>query len=159
MSAPFDEWLRESRRRTEDRLDISNSPTTSKGRNRDLLERPLGQKAAEPLLERLAAFLAGKLEQRPDLPPKWLDSIIFNHRMKPEMLAIMALAPLLNAIDRGHLARRDEDDERGPERALKQTSEQNSRAVWRWRRPSDPRAQPPAKLRGKSARPARMHGN
>jgi hypothetical protein len=120
MSAPFDEWLRQSRGRTEERLDRQNAPKTPEGRPRDLLERPLGQRAAEPLLERLADFLAGRLEQKPDLPPKWLDSIIFNHRMKPEMLAIMALAPLLNAIDRGHLARRDDDDERGPERALKQ---------------------------------------
>jgi DNA-dependent RNA polymerase len=118
MNTLLDEWLRESGLRTEEKLDLHNIPTTSEGRYRDLLERPLGQRAAAPLLEMLADFLAGKLEQKPDLLPKWLDSIIFDYRMKPEMLAIMALAPLLNAIDRGHLVR--DDNERGPERALKQ---------------------------------------
>jgi hypothetical protein len=123
MSPPSEEWPRnvedwseESGRRTQERVDSRNAPKTSKGRRRDLLELPVGQRAARPLLEELADFLDYRLEQKPDLPPRWLAPVIFDYQIKPEMLALIALAPLLNAIDRGHL---DNDGDWGA-RALKQ---------------------------------------
>src|SRR5215467_2305336 len=70
------EWVEESDRRTEERLERRNASRTSKGRRRDLLERPIGRRAAHPLLKELADFLGGRLEQKPDLPPRWLDSEI-----------------------------------------------------------------------------------
>jgi len=103
------EWVEESDRRTEERLERRNASRTSKGRRRDLLERPIGRRAAHPLLKELADFLGGRLEQKPDLPPRWLDSEIF--RMTPETLAVMAIGPLLNAIDRGHVG--DDGDPEG----------------------------------------------
>lgn len=112
-----DDTLTASRRLTGERYEHKNRLKTAKGRRRDFLELPVGQRALEPSLKLLADFLAGKLKQKPEKPPPWLGSLIAHYRFTPDELAVMALAPLLNAIDRGWL---DKDDNDSPQRALRQ---------------------------------------
>ena len=104
-----DDTLTASRRLTGERYEHKNRLKTAKGRRRDFLELPVGQRALEPSLKLLADFLAGKLKQKPEKPPPWLGSLIAHYRFTPDELAVMALAPLLNAIDRGWLDKDDND--------------------------------------------------
>jgi DNA-directed RNA polymerase len=107
--------LRDSEEATRERFDRQNRPETAKGRRREALQIPAYQRAAEPLLARLADFLAGKLEQQPDAPPAWLVPLINGHLSA--QLALAILAPLMDRIYRGW---DDVKDKRQLPRALKQ---------------------------------------
>jgi DNA-dependent RNA polymerase len=98
--------MNETQRRSEARFNERNRLMTAKGRRRAFIQTPLGQKVTvELFLEPLADFLAGRLADKPDDPPRFLWSLILQLN-DPEFLALAALLPLLDAIRRGF----DRDD-------------------------------------------------
>jgi hypothetical protein len=90
-----------SRRLTKERSERKNRPKTAKGRRRKFLEKQVGQAAAKPSFKLLVEFLDGKLEIKPKPATPWLRALIADCNLSSENLALMMLAPLLDAIDRG----------------------------------------------------------
>src|SRR5262245_50041107 len=79
---------------TEQRFERRNS---LEKRGRVFCGTPLGRKATSELfLSPLADFMAGRLEEKPNEPPRWLRPLICD--LDPAVLALMALAPLLNGV-------------------------------------------------------------
>ena len=113
--------LRATREATKARVRRRTSFTTTGGRERELLETPLGQILAGPhfgpLVDYFSRKQGGKKEAvksiKQDYPaPEWLAEAIKN--IKPEVLALATLAPVVHACYRGGL------DEQSPLRDLKQ---------------------------------------
>lgn len=90
-----------SRRLTKERSERKNEPKTAKGRRRKFLEKQVGQAAAKFSFKLLVEFLDGKLEIKPKPAKPWLRALIADCDLSSEELALMMLAPLLDAIDRG----------------------------------------------------------
>jgi hypothetical protein len=85
---------------TEERFARRNRTRTSKGRPRIYCGTPLGQRVtAEFFLKPLTDFLAGSGPENPPPAPGDLGSIVY--KLNPQTLALVALAPLLDAINRG----------------------------------------------------------
>jgi hypothetical protein len=114
--------LRKSREATEQRHERDNRPRTAKGRRRRFLETPIGQKYAEPALGEIVDFLDGKLAQKPDPKPEWLDAFISDAKLPTEELALTILAPILDRVHRGW----SEDPDKSPKAKLLR---RNSRAM------------------------------
>src|SRR5262245_2522045 len=90
--------LQASHEATVERFNEKNRPTTATGR-RQAMELPAIQKAVQPHFAQLIDFLDGKLEQKPERPPKWLGPLIGS--LPSEELALAMLAPVVDAIYRG----------------------------------------------------------
>jgi DNA-dependent RNA polymerase-like protein len=104
--------LRSTRQATKARVRQRTSPTTAGGREREFLETPLGQRLAGPLFTPLVDFFSGKQSVKAYPAPDWLAEAIKN--IRPEVLALATLAPVLHARYRGGL------NEKSPLRDLKQ---------------------------------------
>src|SRR5262249_26053101 len=103
--------LRATREATKARVKRRTSPITASGRVREFLETSPGRKLAARFITPLADYFSGK--QRVAYPaPKWLAEAIKN--IKPEVLALATLKPVLQAWHRGGL------NEKSPLRDLKQ---------------------------------------
>jgi hypothetical protein len=109
--------LRATREATKARVRRRTSLTTAGGRERELLETPLGQRLAGPLFTPLVDFFSGKQSVKSYPAPEWLAEDIKN--IRPEVLALATLAPVLHAWYRGGLHKKS------PLRDLKQKSEKN----------------------------------
>jgi DNA-dependent RNA polymerase-like protein len=102
MNKPGTDMLAKSWELTEERFQRRNKKRTGKGRPRIYCGTPLGRKAtAELFLKPLASFLSWELEDKPQPPPGDLGQVIYNYKLNPQTLALIALAPLLDAINRG----------------------------------------------------------
>jgi DNA-directed RNA polymerase len=91
--------MNETQRRTEARFEKRNQLRTKTNRPRQFVLTPGGRNLTCDFIEQLADFLAGKLEEKPDLPPKFLREPV--QGLDPMVLALAALAPLLDGIFRG----------------------------------------------------------
>src|SRR5262249_263837 len=79
-----------------------NRLRTVKGHVRVYLETPEGRKVTiDYLLDPLAKFLAGELDEQPDKPRGNLALLVYHRTLKPKQLALMVLNPLLDRIMRG----------------------------------------------------------
>jgi hypothetical protein len=91
--------LQASHEATVERFNKRNRPTTATGRRRQAMEQPAIQKVVEPHLARLIELLDGKLEQKPEQPPRWLGPLIGS--LPSDELALA----MLGARRRCHLSR------------------------------------------------------
>ncbi len=78
-----------------------NALWTKKNKPRHYLNTPIGVKVTEDLFgPPLAAFIRGEFELKPNRPPTpYLGELLYS--LKPETLAVLALAPLLDGWARG----------------------------------------------------------
>lgn len=89
-----EEWLAETRRKTERRFDRQNDLA-----KHEFCFTPLGKAAAKPFLDALAKSFAIERQQSPSLPMRFeLGKILAE--LQPEELAFIALPPLLDGIMR-----------------------------------------------------------
>src|SRR5262245_27519101 len=91
--------MSETRRRSAERFNKRNQLVTAKNRPQHIINIPLGCRVTGDLVTPLAALLDGKLDVRPDNPPKFLRELVDG--LDSNFLALAALAPLLDAIFRG----------------------------------------------------------
>jgi DNA-directed RNA polymerase len=92
--------MSKSREKSVARFNRRNRLATAKGRPRQFLTTPFGQKAIGLFLEDLADFLAGKREEKPHDAPRFLRPLIRELDDYP-FLALVALSSLWDAIKRG----------------------------------------------------------
>src|SRR5262249_60499688 len=79
-----------------------NRLRTVKGHVRVYCETPEGRKVTiDYLLDPLAKFLAGELDEQPDRPRGKLALLVYHQTLKPKQLALMVLSPLMDRIMRG----------------------------------------------------------
>jgi DNA-dependent RNA polymerase len=113
--------LRATREATKARVRKRTNPITAAGREREFLETPLGQMLAGPHFGPLVDYFSGKQSGKNDAvkslkqdypAPDWLAEAIKN--IRPEVLALATLAPVLHARYRGGLHKKS------PLRDLKQ---------------------------------------
>jgi hypothetical protein len=91
--------MSETERRSSERFNRRNRLATAKKRPRPFIQTPRGHALTAAFLTYLADFLAGKLAEQPDKPPRFLRELVGG--LDPMFLALAALAPLLDCIFRG----------------------------------------------------------
>lgn len=91
--------MSETGRRSSARFLKRNRLETAKKRPRQFIQTPFGNRLTGDLIATLADFLAGKLAEQPDKPPRFLRELVGG--LDPMFLALAALAPLLDTIFRG----------------------------------------------------------
>jgi DNA-directed RNA polymerase len=92
--------MSETRERTTTRLDRRSFLWTAKNTPRPFIQTPVGRILGGQLVEHLGDFFAGKLDEQPAKPPKFMRPLI-KKLNDPHFLALAALAPLLDGIFRG----------------------------------------------------------
>jgi DNA-directed RNA polymerase len=94
--------MSETRRRSSDRFENKNALARIGRQPTHIINTPFGLEVLTgdyDLLEQFAEFLAGKMEDKPHPPPKFLRKLV--READPRVLALAGLAQLLDAIFRG----------------------------------------------------------